>query len=70
MSQSLQNLEAQFHSIAQVEHALTFLGWDQMVMMPHAGMAPRAAALAELSSLRHGLFTADGIGDWISEVEA
>ncbi len=70
MSQTIKQLEAQFHRIAQLDHASTFLSWDQMVMMPDAGNGPRAAALAELASLRHELLTAPAMGDWLNEAES
>ncbi|MFK7861038.1 MAG: carboxypeptidase M32 [Granulosicoccus sp.] len=63
MSQSLKFLEQQFHRIAQLDHAITFLSWDQMVMMPSDGSQPRASALAELSTMRHELLASDAIGD-------
>jgi len=68
VSQSLKNLEKQFHRIAQLDHASTFLSWDQFVMMPNAGMSPRSEALAEIASMRHELLTADAVGDWLGEV--
>ncbi|ASJ74863.1 carboxypeptidase M32 [Granulosicoccus antarcticus] len=69
MSQSIKQLENRFHRLAQLDHASTFLSWDQMVMMPNAGNEPRSAALAELASLRHELLTAPEVGDWIGEAE-
>ncbi len=69
MSQPLKYLEAQFHRIAQLDHATTFLGWDQMVIMPTAGMQPRSAAIAELSSMRHELLASDAMEDWLAEAE-
>lgn len=69
MSSSVSHLEKRFHRIAQLDHAATFLSWDQMVVMPDAGMAPRAAAMAELASLRHELLTAPDMGDWLKEAE-
>ncbi len=69
MSQTLTQLEKQFHRLAQLDHASTFLSWDQMVMMPNAGNGPRSSALAELASLRHELLTAPAMSDWIGEVE-
>ena len=68
MSQVLKSLEQQFHRITQIEHALTFLGWDQMVMMPNAGSQPRSSAMAELSSMRHELLASDAMGDSLAEV--
>jgi len=67
MTASLEKLEKQFHRIAQLDHATTFLGWDQMVMMPNAGMAPRSAAMAELASMRHELISSDAMGEWLED---
>lgn len=67
MSQSLKHLEAQFHRIAQLDHATTFLGWDQMVMMPNAGTQPRSEAIAELATMRHELLTSEAMGEWLAE---
>ncbi len=66
MNPSLDKLEKQFHRIAQLNHATTFLGWDQMVIMPNAGMAPRSAAMAELASMQHELLTSDAMGEWLA----
>lgn len=68
MNRALKSLEQQFHRITQINHALTFLGWDQMVMMPDAGSEPRSSAMAELSSLRHELLVSDAMGDALAEV--
>lgn len=69
MSQSLKQLEKQFHRIAQLDHASTFLGWDQMVIMPDKGMNPRSTAMAELATIRHELLTAKSLGDCLDDVE-
>jgi len=50
-------LEEQYRQLARLDHALTFLQWDHMVMMPPGGCEPRARAIAELTSLRHELLT-------------
>jgi len=46
-------LEDHFQKIARLDHALTFLQWDHMVMMPPGGSEPRARAIAELTALHH-----------------
>lgn len=69
MSSSISHLEKQFHRIAQLDHASTFLGWDQMVMMPNAGVTPRSQAMAELAKLRHELVTCADMGDWLAEAQ-
>lgn len=68
LSASLVYLEGQFHRIAQLDHASTFLGWDQMVMMPDAGMQPRSAAMAEIAGIRHEVLTEAAMGDCLADV--
>lgn len=68
MSKALEQIENQFHRITQLDHANTFLSWDQMVIMPDAGMAPRSAAIAEIASMRHELLTAPAMADWLNDI--
>lgn len=69
MSKSLSLIEQQFHRIEQLDHASTFLSWDQMVMMPDAGMVPRSAAIAEITAIRHELLTAPSMSDWLQQID-
>ena len=68
MNASLVHLEKQFHRIAQIDHATTFLSWDQMVIMPNGGVEPRSAAMATLETLRHELLSSDDMGEWLDDV--
>ncbi len=61
------DLEEQFKRIAHIEHALTFLQWDQLVMMPPGGHTCRAEAVAELSAMRHEILCSPKIGDLVEE---
>ena len=45
---SYQSLEKTFYRLAQLDHAVAMLGWDQQVMMPPGGNEARGRALAEL----------------------
>jgi carboxypeptidase Taq len=45
---SYQKLEKTFYRLAQLDHAVAMLGWDQQVMMPPKGNEARGRALAEL----------------------
>ncbi|MBB5349260.1 carboxypeptidase M32 [Desulfoprunum benzoelyticum] len=56
-------LVERFRQLARIDHALTFLNWDQLVMMPPAGNDSRAAAIAELTAMQHELLTAPVVGD-------
>lgn len=69
MSEVLQLLENRFHKLARLEHALTFLQWDHMVMMPAGGSEPRSQAMAELTSLHHELLTAEETKDLLGQAE-
>lgn len=69
MSQSYRKLSQRFNRLFQLNHAMTFLGWDQAVMMPPKGNQPRANALAELSGLHHELLANPEVEDWLQEAE-
>ncbi len=60
-------LEELYRKLGRLDHALTFLQWDHMVMMPPGGSEPRAAAIAELTTLQHELLTAPRTGDLLQE---
>lgn len=60
-------LEKKFRQLAQLDHALTFLQWDQQVMMPPKGNDNRAASIAELVALHHKLLTTDETADLIRQ---
>lgn len=57
MATAYERLTARFQRLAQIDHALTILHWDQQVMMPPGGNAARATAMAELTALHHALLT-------------
>ena len=63
MSTAYLLLEEHFQKLSRLDHALTFLQWDHMVMMPPGGSEPRAKAIAELTTLRHELLTSPKTGD-------
>ena len=64
-----QSLCERFKEIGHLQHAITYLGWDQMVMMPPAGSQPRSECIAELAGLSHAKLTAPEVADWIAEAE-
>jgi len=67
MTEAYQSLERYFHRLAQLEHALTFLQWDQLVMMPPGGNESRAGAIAELSALHHELLVTNEVSDLLGK---
>lgn len=63
MADAYSMLVEKFQRLAQLDHAMTFLQWDQLVMMPPAGNDRRAKSIAELASMRHEMLTSDEMGD-------
>ncbi len=63
-------LQEHFHKLSRLDHAVTFLQWDHMVMMPPGGSEPRAKSVAELLTLRHELLTSPKTGDLLLEAAA
>jgi carboxypeptidase Taq len=70
MNDSYKKLVDHFSKLAHLEHALTFLQWDHMVMMPPGGNNPRSAAIAELTSLHHQELTSAKTGELLDQVKA
>ena len=70
MTDSRQQLNDLFTRVHRINHAITYLNWDQMVMMPGHGVEERSRCLAELSSLRHSLLTDSNMTDWFVDAEA
>lgn len=62
-------LHQQFHRISQIDHALIFLGWDQLVIMPPGGSTPRSLAIAELTTMRHELLSSDRLGELLAKAQ-
>lgn len=56
-----------FQKLSRLDHAVTFLQWDYMVMMPPGGSEPRAKSLAELMTLHHELLTSAKTGDLLQQ---
>lgn len=66
MSKNYGALTERFKKLGHIQHAQTFLSWDQQVMMPSGGNAARSDALAELAGMAHGLLTGPELADWFS----
>lgn len=58
-----------FARLYRIEHALTILQWDQLVMMPPGGTEPRTEAIAELSGMHHEFLIEPRIGELLDEAE-
>jgi carboxypeptidase Taq len=70
MDAPYKRLEDHFQRLSHVAHALTFLQWDQLVMMPPRGNEARSEAIAELSSLYHDILTDPALGDLLEYARA
>lgn len=68
-NQYYQQLVQRFTRLHHLNHGLTFLSWDQSVMMPEQGNSARAAATAELSSFRHELLTDAVVEEWLKHTQ-
>ncbi len=66
MKNAYSSLVEKFKQLAQLDHAMTFLQWDQLVMMPPAGNDSRSTSIAELASMRHEKLTSSEIGDLLN----
>ncbi len=64
------DLEARFRRVALVGNAMNVLHWDQSVMMPPGGAAPRADQLAALAVVRHGALTDPAMDDLLARAES
>ena len=63
-----ENLCQRFREIDRLQHAITYLSWDQMVMMPAKGSVMRSESVAELAGISHAKLTAPEVEGWLSEV--
>jgi carboxypeptidase Taq len=70
MQDSMQQLNSQFIRLSRLEHAITFLQWDHMVMMPPGGASSRGEAIAELTALHHQLLTSAMTGELLNKASA
>lgn len=66
---SLANIETLLKRIHKLDHALSFLKWDEAVMMPAGGAIERAEVIAELAGLIHQNKTNPELEKWIGEAE-
>ncbi|MBT8330645.1 MAG: carboxypeptidase M32 [Desulfofustis sp.] len=70
MDAPYKQLEDHFQRLSHVAHALTFLQWDQLVMMPPRGNEARSEAIAELSSIYHDTLTDPALGDLLEKARS
>ncbi|MGI9537129.1 MAG: carboxypeptidase M32 [Desulfocapsaceae bacterium] len=69
MPTAYSQLADHFTCLSHVAHALTFLQWDQLVMMPPQGNDSRSEAIAELSSHYHKQLIAPELGELLANAK-
>lgn len=67
MAEAYLLLKEQFQKLSRLNHAVTFLQWDHMVMMPPGGSQPRAKAVAELTTMHHEILTSEKTGELLEQ---
>jgi carboxypeptidase Taq len=67
MASAYDKLVERFTQLSRLEHALTFLHWDQLVMMPPGGRKSRAEAIAALTTAHHQKLTDPAVKELLDE---
>lgn len=70
MAKAYQTLVEKFLQLNRLEHAMTFLQWDQLVMMPPKGNEARSNSLAELTAMSHELLISSEIGELLEKAKS
>ncbi len=70
MGKAYSELEEIFQRLAKLDHAMTFLQWDQLVKMPPKGNDARAETIAELSLMHHELLTTRRVGELLEGADS
>jgi len=68
LNEKLEILQTKLKEIKNLHDAAALLGWDQQVYMPPGGAEARAEQLATLDTLAHERFTADEIGQLLTDL--
>jgi carboxypeptidase Taq len=69
MERELTELKKRLATVSDLQRASAVLNWDQQTYMPPRGATARAEQLATLDKLAHELFTADGIGALLNDLQ-
>lgn len=59
---------AQMHKIADVNHTLALMGWDQEVHLPEKAAGMRARQIATLAGIAHDLSVSDELGNLVNRL--
>jgi carboxypeptidase Taq len=69
MTAPLDALRARAAELNDLRLVTQLVGWDQRTMMPATGGPERAEQLATLQRIAHERFTADEVGEWLSDLD-
>jgi carboxypeptidase Taq len=70
MAEKLNQLKASINEITDIYTAVSLLGWDQQVNMPHGGAEDRGNVLATLARIGHQKVTSPQMGQLIEDATA
>ncbi len=62
-------LAQKFETASNIQGAMSILGWDNSVMMPHGSAEDRARQQATLGAIVHGMITSPEVKDLLDEAE-
>jgi carboxypeptidase Taq len=66
---SYNSYKEKMQQIADIRNAMAVLGWDQETYLPEKGAAFRGQQITTLSAISHELFTADALGDLLTQLQ-
>jgi len=69
MEEKLRKLFDLVAEVADINHSISLLRWDQLVTMPPGGEEERGLMLGTLSKLAHEKFTSDAMGRLLEELK-
>ncbi len=64
------NYTKHLQKIADVDHAISVLNWDQEVYLPQKSGGLRAQQIATLSGIMHELKVAPQLGEWLTKLDS
>lgn len=70
MQEKLQKLTELVAEVADIQHSVALLGWDQQVFMPSGGAEERGYMMGTLGKIAHEKFTSDEMGKLLGELKA
>lgn len=69
MEEKLRRLSELVAEVADVNHSLALLGWDQQVYMPPGGAAERGNMMGTLGKIAHEKFASDEMGSLLEDLK-